>query len=185
MIEIMNGTITLKSEIGKGSEFIIRFPSILAAEDTIITEFTSPIDKEKEKIVFKLSSYKKLPNVLLVEDNKINIDLIVVYLKNICNITYTLDGYSAIKLTRENYYDAIIMDINLGIGIDGLETTKEIRKMEQYASTPIIALTGYTTYYDRKKLLQEGCSHYLPKPFNSNDITNLLKEVLSESINKK
>ena len=179
MVEIMNGTISLKSEIGKGSEFIIRFPAVSNSESNEITEITSKFADENEKIVFKLSSYNKLPNVLLVEDNKINIDLVVVYLKNICNITYTLDGYSAIKLARENHYDAIIMDINLGIGIDGLETTKEIRKMEQYYNTPIIALTGYTTYYDRKKLLKEGCSHYLAKPFNSNEITNLLKEVLS------
>lgn len=185
MVESMNGNIYLESEIGKGSEFTIKFNVSNAPAEIEITDKTTQVDDKSGKIVFKLSSNKKLPNILLVEDNKINIDLIVVYLKNICNITYSMDGYSAIKLARENYYDAIIMDINLGIGIDGLETAKEIRKMEQYASTPIIALTGYTTYYDRKKLLKEGCSHYMAKPFNSYDITTLVKEVLSEGLNKK
>jgi PAS domain S-box-containing protein len=185
MIEIMNGSISLESQIGKGAEFTIKFSISTINDIKEVSEKNSIAKKSDDKIVFKLSSYKKLPNILLVEDNKINVDLIVVYLKNICNITYTMDGYSAIKLAKENYYDAIIMDINLGIGIDGLETAKEIRKMEQYSNTPIIALTGYTTFYDRKKLLQEGCSHYMAKPFNSNDITNLVKEVLSESLNKK
>ena len=121
---------------------------------------------------------KELPLVLLVEDNMMNIELTIAFFKHTCKIDFATDAVSAITKAKENNYKAILLDINLSSDNDGLYALKEIRKIEYYSKTPIIAVTGYTLYGDKERLLQAGFSHYLPKPFTRDAITNLMNEIL-------
>jgi CheY-like chemotaxis protein len=70
------------------------------------------------------------------------------------------------------------MDINLGGGIDGIETMKEIRKLKGFDKVPIIAVTGYAALGDRERFLGEGFDEYLPKPFNREEMHRVLRKVL-------
>ena len=78
------------------------------------------------------------------------------YLKKSYNVDPVSNGLDAIQYAGQKKYDAILMDINLGSGMDGLQATKEIRKMPDYESTPIVAVTGYTATSDKAKFLEEG-----------------------------
>ena len=72
------------------------------------------------------------------------------------------------------------MDINLGAGMNGLEVTEKIRKMEGYSLVPIIAVTAFVFPGDKEEFLNRGCTHYLAKPFTKKDLTTLVTNVLSD-----
>jgi CheY-like chemotaxis protein len=71
------------------------------------------------------------------------------------------------------------MDINLGAGMNGIEATQEIRKIPGYQGTPIVAVTGYTMAGDRERILSQGLTYYLPKPFDRIEIVEIVASALS------
>jgi CheY-like chemotaxis protein len=75
------------------------------------------------------------------------------------------------------------MDINLGLGMNGIEATKRIRKIPGFESIPIVAVTAYAMAGDRETFLNIGCTHYISKPFTKREFISLIEEVL-ESIKK-
>jgi CheY-like chemotaxis protein len=67
------------------------------------------------------------------------------------------------------------MDINLGEGITGLDATQQIKRLNIYKDTPIIAVTAFAMEKDKEEFLKYGCTHYLAKPFEKQDLMNILK----------
>jgi CheY-like chemotaxis protein len=120
----------------------------------------------------------ELPIVLVVEDNRLNSELIKIYLKSLCRTDFARTGEAAVDMVREKRYNAIVMDINLGPGIDGIQATRQIRTFEGYSGIPIIAVTGYTMESDKEQILAGGCSHYVPKPIERNSFTALIASIL-------
>jgi len=171
IINLMNGEIHLKSKLNEGSEFRVIVPAVI---EPIAAGQTDAGELLKPKI--HISGDKKLPDILLVEDNTVNLQLLMVYIRDHCNIYSALDGKSAVDLTRQQKFDAILMDINLGPGMDGIQAMLEIRKRPDYRITPIIAVTGYASIGDRERLLSVGFSEYLPKPFTREKIAGLIEE---------
>jgi len=100
------------------------------------------------------------------------------FLRKTCKVDYAPDGASAIEKVKSKKYLAILMDINLGYGMNGIEATKEIRKIKGYKEVPIIAVTGYTMSGDKDSLIAQGCTHYLAKPFDQASILDLMNEII-------
>ncbi|MFH0760209.1 MAG: ATP-binding protein [Bacteroidota bacterium] len=180
IVELMNGKLTLYSHSGTGCMFTIWLPS-----SQIRTPETKPQLKEftfpEEVADFPLpGSNRNLPSILIVEDNRLNCELILIYLRDSCNCDVANDGETAIKMARAKTYDTILMDINLGPGIDGIETTRQIRKLSGFSETPIIAVTGYTMESDIEQILSAGCSHYLPKPIEKNKLSSLINSLITK-----
>jgi len=179
-IELMNGQISVTSNVGSGSTFRIIFPLVIdyqEVETPKLIEVSSNSTDEKELILdFK-------PRILIVENDSASIDIIRLFLKDLCDVDFTDSGEKAYKLVNESNYDLILMDINLGKGMSGTETTKEIRKIDRYKDIPIVAITGFAMRGDREEFLKAGCTHYLSKPFSRSKITRLIKQIfLKESV---
>lgn len=121
----------------------------------------------------------ELPLVLLVENEKISSDITYLYLKDVCRMDFAYNGEDALKMVQEKNYAAILMDIHLGIGMNGVEVTEILRTMKEYETKPIIAITAYAMMKDREAFLQAGCSHYISKPFEKRELVNLIKEALN------
>lgn len=168
LITVMEGEVLVESEPGKGAIFHFSFPLFL--DDQVEKPVT--VDSKPEKII--LSPDKK-PKILIVEDNQINAKLMKMHLQECCESDLVSNGLSAIEKSRTNEYDLILMDINLGPGMDGVEATQEIRKIAGYSQKPIIAVTGYALPSDKEKFLKRGLSHLLPKPFTKEQIVNLVE----------
>lgn len=117
-------------------------------------------------------------HILLVEDDILNKELITIYLRNICTIDHAPDGLKAIELSKHQAYSLILMDINLGPGINGIETAKRIKTNGYSKNTPIIAVTAFAMSGDRDRLLAEGFDHYLSKPFQKKELVELVRNVL-------
>jgi CheY-like chemotaxis protein len=119
------------------------------------------------------------PKVLLVEDNDANIELVRMYLKKDFLLEVATSGEQSLEMVKRCTYNAIMMDINLGPGIDGIDAITEIRKMPEYERTPIIAVTGYTFRNEKEYIISKGADYYLEKPFLKKVLIDLLKGVLS------
>lgn len=170
MLLLLEGKLKVESEIGIGSKFIVYLPGkVKKSEDVSELETSSALPEIENK---------NNPSVLLVEDNAINKEVITCYIENFCDVDGVSDGIEAIEKAGEKQYDIVLMDINLGHGMDGIEATKEIKKISGYNDIPFVALTGYAMSGDKERLLREGLTHYLPKPFEKEDLQRLLKSVL-------
>ena len=89
-------------------------------------------------------------------------------------------GEKVLILVKENEPDAILMDINLGSGMSGKETTGRIKDLIDYKEIPIVAITAFAMQGDKDEFMKAGCTHYISKPFNRNTIVSLMKEVLQK-----
>ncbi len=177
MIEMTGGSLTVESKLNSGSAFIISYP----LSDSSVKKDINKNDILHNKSLKAISSLKT-PNILYVEDNPINQQVVVFFLKKNVNLDLANDGDAALKKVIENNYDLILMDINLGPGIDGIEVSKEIRRIESYKNIPIIAVTGYAALGDRERFLRESFNEYLPKPFYKKDILSVIDKLLSERV---
>jgi CheY-like chemotaxis protein len=121
---------------------------------------------------------KKKPGILLVEDNVTNKMITELFIKDICEVSHALNGLQAIEMCEKAEYDLVLMDINLGPGINGIETTERIKKIKYYEKVPFVAVTGYAMPDDEERLLHLGFDEYLSKPFKKEQITKLIKKIL-------
>ena len=120
----------------------------------------------------------KKPKILVVDDNNINGELITAYLKNNFEVETTTNGELAIELVKRSDYDAILMDINLGEGINGIEATIEIRKFN--SQTPVIALTAYSTEREMEDNIAGYFSSYILKPVDRNSLIAILEKSMNQ-----
>jgi two-component system sensor histidine kinase BarA len=118
-------------------------------------------------------------NVLCVDDNDANLKLVETFLQEMgAHVKAVPSGEAALEALREQRFDLIFMDVQMP-GMDGRETTEEIRLSEEQSAspaTPIIALTAHALADEKRKLLKCGMNDYLSKPISP--------EQLRESIRK-
>ncbi len=178
MIELIGGSITVESEPGLGSVFTVWIP--LSVDKPGSTEITEPPDEEnQDQGVFGIHIAFELPHLLVVEDNEDNAEIVKLYLKSSYRIDRAPEGATALKMAENKQYDAVLLDMNLGIGMDGLEIASQLSALNAYKKIPIIAITGYTMSEDKEKILSGGCTHYIAKPFTKSDLVSMLSEVLN------
>jgi PAS domain S-box-containing protein len=178
-VEKLNGTIHVESAVGKGTTVTVSFPKIKIKEQ-IITE--SPMPETTTEVSHKPDSGReKFATVLYVEDDPIAYNVISHMLKDICHLEQAKNSEQALKMAASKQYDLILMDINLGSGLDGMQTTALLRKMDSYRKTPIAAVTAFAMLGDKEEFLAGGCSHYISKPFGKKEICTFVQEVLQET----
>jgi CheY-like chemotaxis protein len=119
------------------------------------------------------------PNLLIVDNDESSRDIIKLFLKDTCEMEFADSGEKAFRLVNDKKFDIILMDINLGKGMSGVEATKEIIKIESYKHVPIVAITGFAMRGDKEEFIQAGCTHYLSKPFSKTKLIKLLSEITS------
>lgn len=173
LVDIMGGTISVQSELGKGTEFIVEL-------------YVPVAEAETEKPVSEIGTENlKDARILLVEDNDINIYVAQLILEKAgCLVEIAKDGKEAVEHFKEsgiNYYHAILMDVRMPI-MNGIDATKAIRALnrEDAATIPIIAMTADAFDEERKKTLEAGMNYHLSKPINP----RLLYKILSEFLKK-
>ena len=102
--------------------------------------------------------------VLIIEDNKANLELAEYLLKASGYITLTAtDGEEGVRTARKEHPDLIICDLQMPV-MDGYEVVRELKKDPQLRSTPVIAVTALSMPGDRKQVMSAGFDGYLSKP---------------------
>ena len=113
-----------------------------------------------------------------MEDDEISVKYVTTITKSLYIVDSAKDSDEALDKIKQNKYDAILMDINLRRGMDGLELTKVIRKIEGYNSTPIVAITAFAMGHEKEEFLSKGMTHYLSKPYVKNQLLSLLASIV-------
>ena len=175
-LDILGASMEIESRVEMGSTFSVFFSVQPSAEPLKILP---EVETKSPGIAITDKKGGAKPRVLVVEDNEINVELIMMYLDDRFIVEKALNGKMALKLASINDYDLILMDINLGSDMDGIEVTREIRKMKKNENLPIIAVTGYATDREKQAILSHGLNDYLSKPFTREELYTVIKRVIA------
>ena len=173
LVNAMNGTIQLNSQINIGTEVIVNLPfeisSQLEAEKSLEKAPTFKID---------INFSENFPhNILVAEDNKINQKLIHMMLKKLgYQIDFANNGKEAVDMAVSNEYSLIFMDMQMP-ELDGIEATKIILERQNQKNPKIIAITANAMIEDKAKCLQAGMIDFLTKPIKLNDLRKIISKI--------
>lgn len=118
--------------------------------------------------------------ILIVEDNDLNLKLFRDLLTaHGYDTIETKEGMEAIRLTKEQHPDLILMDIQLP-EVSGLDVTRKIKADATINDIPIIAVTAFAMKDDEEKILAAGCEAYISKPISIIPFLNTVRRFLGE-----
>lgn len=166
IVDIMQGSIDVSSEPGKGSRFEVTLRLHSAGEQVKDAMISEPETKEDSDIDFRGH------RILLVEDNELNREIFVELVSETgVEIEVAVNGLEAVRLVKlraENYYDMVFMDVQMPV-MNGYEATRKIREFERQEArskhpVPIIALTANAFSEDGDKAVKAGMNAHLCKP---------------------
>jgi signal transduction histidine kinase len=172
IVDLYKGSISVKSELGKGSVFTVEVPLEIAKAVAVVN------DEQTDLPV--IASLLKNKRILLVDDIKINLLMLSRFMdKNAVRYDLASDGEEAYKLFKSTQYDLIITDVQMP-KMDGLQLTKLIRNVEdnKKSAIPVIGYTGNVSEEERLKCLSIGMNDLLAKPFTENDLIEVLTRVI-------
>ena len=184
LVELMQGSIAVKSEYGKGSTFTIFIPQKVVDKRPIGDgDAVKNIGKEPEK---PEGSKFTAPNakILAVDDNSMNLSVIKGLLKRTqVKLDLAKSGRECIELSKQKTYDMILMD-HMMPELDGVETLKLIREdgHNPNCNTIVIALTANAIAGSREMYLEYGFNDYFAKPIQAGKLEELLMTYLPKEV---
>ena len=174
LVEMLNGTITVDSEIGKGTTFTITIEHQIADEKKLLKE-----KEQEENEEYNFEGRR----ILLAEDNELNAEIAIEILSAVgFKVERAEDGKVCVQMLKDaeaGYYDIILMDIQMPV-MNGYEATRAIRSMKDKSRSkiPIIALTANAFEEDRKNAIKAGMNGHLAKPIEIDKLMATLRQVL-------
>ncbi len=162
LIDLMDGTIKVTSEIELGTEFKINLPV------EIRTNYDLGIPSDEIQLESKVTFMPH--SILVVEDNELNQKIVDEMLRNFgFEVRVANNGLECLQILEDNSFDLILLDMQMPI-MDGYETAQLIRQDKTLKHLPIIAMTAHAMTGDRELCLASGCTSYIAKPFKSEEL---------------
>ena len=174
LVDLMHGTIEVKSKQGEGSIFIVTIPCRKASEENALVKKDTHLQNH---------GCLKGSRILLAEDNEINAEVATELLKEEgCIVEVANDGVACIDMIEKadaGYYKMILMDIQMPV-MNGYDATIAIRNLNnpKKARIPIIAMTANAFAEDAKKALSVGMNDHVAKPIDMNILVPAMMKYL-------
>lgn len=176
LVDLLKGEINVISEINNGTSFKIKFPDKLKSKEINNGETMTNDSNDNEVMEESGEKLEIKPRILVVEDDETTIKIVSLFLSKDYTLDFEKSGQSAIEKACATKYDIILLDINLGKGLSGIDVAKELKKQKNYTNTPFIAFTAFAMAGDKEEFLKSGCTHYLSKPFSKKQLFDVLAE---------
>jgi osomolarity two-component system sensor histidine kinase NIK1 len=173
LVEMMDGTIWITSEVGTGSHFFFtaKFGRGEAGQAISLIDAV-----EKPATLWRLEGV----HILVAEDNEFNQDVIKEVLEQYgVVVTLCNNGSDALQRLATEPYDIVLMDIQMPI-MDGYEATRQIRATPSLTEQCIIAMTANVMAMDKQRCFEAGMNDFVPKPIDSNLLYQTLIKWLPE-----
>ena len=176
LVDLMGGTITVKSELGKGSTFQVIFTHRIGENPD------SKNSENQETIDYQAFKGKR---ILLAEDNELNAEIAMTILSEAgFEVECAEDGIVCVDMLQKapcGYYDLILMDVQMP-NMDGYKATRTIRSMKDSCrnNIPIIAMTANAFDEDKKNAFEAGMDGHIAKPISIDAIAKAVNEVLGK-----
>ena len=176
-VDLLGGTIDVKSELGKGSTFIVTLKYKIADKRYYLSA-------KDENVTVDHTSLKG-KHILLAEDNDLNAEIAMTILEHaglkVDRVENGVECVNRIIGKPAGTYDLILMDIQMP-KMDGYKATKEIRSLQDKAkaSIPIVAMTANAFEEDKKKAFDAGMDGHIAKPINIEDLFVVLTDILNK-----
>ncbi len=176
LVDMMNGTLTVESTLGKGTTFTFTLQHPIADEMYYNKEIREKQEAQCQKVISG-------QHILLAEDNELNAEIAVALLEGMgLTVDRVEDGVKCVQRMEDvpaGTYDLILMDIQMP-NMDGYKATEVIRTMPDKAKAqiPIIAMTANAFEEDKKMALDHGMNGHIAKPIDVEKMEKVLAEVL-------
>lgn len=178
LLKQMNGTISVKSEFGKGSIFEVNIPQTIEKETPVGNIQTA--HRSQHKIVQEELFHAPDAVILIVDDNQMNLHVATSLLKRTkIQMDTALSGAIALRMCQKKKYDLILMD-HMMPQMDGVQTLHVLREELQGVNhdTPVIVLTANAISGMREWYFAQGFDDYLSKPIEPRQLERTLKKHL-------
>ena len=175
IVEMMGGTIEVKTEKEKGTEFILVLPMRIGA--------AKPQQPESDSLLPAASEDFRGKHILLVEDNELNREIAVEILSEYGFVVDTAEngaiGVEKIATAAPLTYDLVLMDVQMPV-MNGYEATRQIRALGDplRANILILAMTANAFDEDRRAALAAGMNGFLSKPIIIEELVHTLQKML-------
>ena len=189
LAELMGGEATVRSEVGRGSEFTFSFLAGEAAPQHRVVSEGMPLSEDEARSSLKEQNLR----LLLVDDHPINRQVASLFLRPFnMRIVEATNGKEALEALQRETFDIVCLDVHMPV-MDGTQTIAAIRASDEpWANIPVIALTADAMTGDKERYLGMGMDGYLSKPIAERDLVteitrlrNLSPEQLANARNSK
>ncbi len=181
LVELMDGTITVSSEEGKGTFFTVQIPleKIKTLEKSTSEEEWKYEKQRTTPTTFELqkSDVRKIPKILLVEDNEDMRHFITSQLVTEYRVIVANNGEEGLKRALADAPDLILSDLMMP-KMDGIELCKELKTNLETSHIPVILLTARAGEANKIEGLEIGADDYLTKPFDAKELFVRVKNLI-------
>ncbi len=183
LVELMNGSISVKSKYGEGSVFMVELPQTIVSEQKMGKYFDHRhASNEEAGIEYSDYDFREI-RILVVDDTALNLKVISKFLgKTKAIVTCASSGEEMLDLITQNKYDIILLD-HMMPNMDGIEALKRSKELEnnQCKDTPVVALTANAIVGAKEMYLEAGFDDYLSKPIKMEDLCEKISSVIKMS----
>ena len=169
LVNLMGGSIRVESDVGNGSVFTVRIPSVALSKAPDFEAQAAAIGHDMNQL--------QASSILVVDDNDFNREVAGGFFEETHHeIHYAKDGIEAVRLTRELRPDVVLMDIRMP-RMDGREALVQIKSDPEVGGTPVLAITASSLLQEEREL-RESFDGYMRKPFKGSSLFSLLATVI-------
>ena len=176
LLDLMGGTIDIRSRYGEGSTFSVTIPQRIEHEGTLQEYAAHALQREQDDERMLIPDAR----ILVTDDNETNRTVVAELLRHTLAQVDTADsGEQCLTMVRETPYDLILLD-QMMPNMSGPQTLKRMKTMSdnRSADAVVVAFTADVIAGARDRLLSEGFDDYLAKPVTGDDLTELLERHL-------